>query len=176
MPCGRPSSRSFCGEQPASPACFLAGLGEREDPRGATHCLRSTRGSSGAPLRSPDAYSCGALRNGAAYLRAGSVLRSRIGAPGRSVHDYSRPELSINHHWSNKSSIRLRETVSVSRRCVRCIIVHDEVQRSGRWGLLIEQLHEPEPFLMAMPGLQVPISVPVRILRAAQQVVVPGPL
>lgn len=31
------------------------------------------------------------------------------------------------------------------------VVVHDQVQRPGRRGLLIEQRDEPQPFLMAMP-------------------------
>lgn len=36
------------------------------------------------------------------------------------------------------------------------VVVHDQVQRPGRRGLLVEQLEEPSPFLMAMPTLTCP--------------------
>lgn len=36
---------------------------------------------------------------------------------------------------------------------MRGVVIHDEVQRPGLRGLLVEQLQKPQPFLMAMPRL-----------------------
>ena len=56
---------------------------------------------------------------------------------------------------------------------VRGVVVHDQVQVQVRRRLFVDQLQELDPLLMPMRGMQVPITLPSGILKAANKVVVP---